>query len=190
MPATPVTFPTTGFVERIKGRIIQPASALGNFGVGGAVFRGGGNIYLNLSASTTGIALTSTTSLVTLDTYTLPANSLDVPGRMICIQAFGQMSGNTHTKTITLNFGSESVAITNATTTLTSWFLELIVMKSAANSQVMNSQQITGTIHGGTATQTAAEADTAGIVISVTAQTQTANASEIILNGWFIEGMN
>jgi hypothetical protein len=180
----------TGFVDRIKGKGISPASYLGNFGIGGATFRGGGNIYQNMSASTTGIALTSTTSLVVLDTFSLPANSLDIPGRMICIQAFGLMSGNTHTKTITLTFGSETVAVTNATTTLTSWFLEMTVIKAANNSQVINTQQITGTIHGGTGTQTAAEVDTAAITISVSAQTQTANASEIILSGWFIEGMN
>jgi hypothetical protein len=181
----------TGFVDRIKGKIIDPAASLTQFGAGGAVFRNGGNIYSNQSAS--GLGMTSTTSEVVLDSFTLPANSLDVPGRELYIYAFGSTASNTHAKTMKLYFGtaggSTSTFVTSSVASA-SWVLQMVVQKDAANSQIISSQAISGTSHSGCTTAAGTMTDTGPITIQVTGQTGTAGANDVTLNGWMITGLN
>lgn len=177
----------TGFVDRIKGKTLDIAASLTQFGAGGATFRNGGNIYTNQSAS--GILSANTTSENTLDTYSLPANSLDVPGRQLSISAFGSFGNTTHSKTVKLYFGSELIS-SGAQTITTGWSLSMVVQKDAANSQIIGAQNVSGSVHGGCTTQSGAETDTAAITIKVTGQTGTAATGDVVLNGWQITGLN
>lgn len=178
----------TGFVNRAKGKELFPASCLTQFGTGGALFRGGGNIYTNQSA--TGITMTSTTAEVTLDTFSLPASSLDVPGRGISIVAYGTFANNTHAKTAKLYFGtSVTQVVTGNTAAVVPWIIEALVLKDAASSQAVSLQTINGTTHGGCVYTSGSEPDTAAITIKVTGQTGTAG-TDVTLNGWIIQGMD
>jgi hypothetical protein len=183
----------TGFVQRNKGKILYSAATLTQFGVGGATFRGDGNIYSNQKA--TGIAaLTSTTSEVTLDTFSLPANSLDIPGRAIGIYAFGTYANNNASiKTASVYFGSEKFPATTTLTGPIGWAIAVVVQKDAANSQAMNGQTVAGT--GATTvnsclSQSGAEPDTAAITIRVAGQTGVAAANDVVLYGWSVEGFD
>lgn len=176
---------TTGFVSRIKGSELRPSASLNKFGGGGAMFAYSGMIYSNQSAS--GIGITNTTNEVTLDTYSLPANSLDFVGRGVKITAFGSFGNTTHSKTASVYFGSEKF-LTNTTAT-TSWVIEVNVLKDAANSQAMGGVMF-GPASVATQYQSGAETDTSAITIKVTGQTQTAATGDVVLNGWSIVGLD
>ena len=182
----------SGFVDRLKGKSLTTASSLTQFGSGGALFKGGGNIYVNSPAG--GLGNPSNTSTNVLDSYTLAGNSLSANGYMLTLQAFGLLAANTHVKTVAMNFGSESATFSNSTSLTggTPWMLSMQVFKTGSNTQFVTTQAIQGTTHDGIVSQTdaAAEADTAGIVINVTGQTATAGANDILLYGWYIEEFN
>lgn len=155
---------------------------------GGATFGSNGNVFTFYSQ--TGVGNGADTTEDTLKTFSLPANSLDVVGRSVYIYAWGSYANNTNTKAAKLYFGSTSIAA--ATGNNVGWALEMIVGKSAANKQVISSQNITSTTHGGvTNSAAAAETDTAAITIKVTGQDSTsANANAIVLNGMYINFFN
>ncbi len=185
---------TTGFVERIKGKVLSTADSVTQMGKGGALFKSGGMIYVNSSSA--GLGNTSDTTSDTLDTYSMPGNSLQNNNYMLTIQAFGTFAANAHAnKVAALWFGSESVTITYSTSVTggTPWALQMNVFKTGANTQFITAQTITGTVHGGITYQsvTPAETDTSAIVIKVSGQTPTtAAANDVVLYGWFIEASN
>jgi hypothetical protein len=80
---------TTGFVERIKGRVLSSADCVTQVGKGGPLFKGSGTIYAN--TSTAGFGNTSDTTSDTLDSFSLPANSLQNNNYLLNIFAFGKL---------------------------------------------------------------------------------------------------
>lgn len=126
----------------------------------------------------------------TLKTFSLAANSMDQANRGVYIYAWGSYANTPGTKAAKLYFGSTSIAA--ATGQNNSWALEMMIGKSAANTQQISAQNITGTTHGGvTNTANASNTDTAAIVIKVTGQNSTsANANTIVLNGMFVQFNN
>ena len=158
---------------------------------GGGSLNTSGNIFEYYSQTGTGNGADATED--TLQTYTLPANALDKIGRSVYIYAWGKYSADTNAKTAKLYFGSETVsAATTGAAGNTAWALELVVGKVAANLQVVSAQSIVGTSHGGVANNiTAAETDTAGIVIKLTGQDTTSSvANRVIVNGMFVTFSN
>lgn len=145
-----------------------------------------GNVFEFFGSSGNGADTTEDT----LKTYTLPANALDAVNRMVYIYAWGSYANTPGTKAAKLYFGSNNVAA--ATGQNTSWALEMVIGKSAANQQQISGQPIVGTAHGGvTNTANASNTDTAGIVIKVTGQNSTsANANTIVLSGMYVTFMN
>ncbi len=183
---------TTGFVERMKGKGLTIADSVTQMGKGGALFKGGGNVYANSSSG--GLGNTSDTSEDILDSYSLPGNSLQNNSYVMTITAFGQFAGNAHTAKIAkLYFGSESVSLTAASlSAATPWMMQLNIWKTGSNTQFISGQSITGTTHGGITYQSVApaETDTAAIPIKVSGQTNTAAANDVVLYGWFVEASN
>ena len=181
---------TTGFIERIKGKILLSAASLGKFGGAGASFGLSGQISAQQSAA--GVGNGSDTTEDTLFTYSLPAGSLDVAGRSMLIEAWGSFANNSHSKHARLYFGSEVVDTgANTTTGAIGWYLSIDVVKTGASTQQMTAQLITGTTHGGCTTQAGAETDTAAIVIKVTGQTGTSSsAGDILCNGFSVTALN
>lgn len=130
-----------------------------------------------------------------LMSYTLPANSLDVNGRVVRVTAFGSLTGNTNAKTVTIYWGAVSVgAIQTSALAKTYWRIEMTIVKIGANSQKRFVR--------GEATETAganpvviaeyvttpAQTDTAGIVIKVTGTGVSNN--DIVQTGMLTEFLN
>ncbi|MDE2467774.1 MAG: hypothetical protein KGL35_03290, partial [Bradyrhizobium sp.] len=159
------------------------------FGKGGS-FGLSGNIFTYQSA--TGVGNGADTTEDTLQSFTLPANAFDLPGRALWIYAYGKFATDLDSKTARLYFGS-SIVLSSGAQTLsnTGWALELLVQKTGANAQIASGQIVNGTTHGGvTLPLIGTETDTAGIIIKVTGQTGTAAANDVVLNGLMIAASN
>lgn len=178
---------TTGIVARFKGRLLAARDSLFHFGKSGVGVPFSGNIYSNWSAA--GIGTGSDTTEDTLDTYSLPANALDKVGRELCIEAFGTFAANTHTKTVSLYFGSEKVT-SGAVTNSSGWALSMLVGKTGASTQMVGTQAVLGAAHQGCSTLSGAETDTSAITIKVTGQSASGLSGDILLNGWSIRASN
>jgi hypothetical protein len=181
---------TTGFTDRIKGKTLSSADCLTQMGKGGPLFKGGGVIYANSSSA--GFGNTSDTSSDTLDSYSLPANSLQNNNYMLNIYAFGTLAANTNSKTVTLSFGSEVVTFSDATSVSGGgpWVLQMTIVKSAASQQLVTSQSIINATYKGGVYQVGVETDTAAIPITVAGRTAVASANDVVMNGWFITASN
>lgn len=168
-------------VQITQNGIVMP------FGAGAAAMGPSGNISSQSSAA--GVGNGADTTEDTLFTFTLPANSLDIPGRSLFITAFGSFANNAHSKHARMYFGSEVIdSGANTTTGGIGWVLEMTIVKTAASAQQISSQSIAGTVHGGCTQQAGAETDTAAITIKVTGQTGTSGAGDIVCNGFIVTG--
>ena len=173
------------FVAEAGATVLLPAGVKSAFGGGTATFNLSGNISSQPSAA--GVGNTNDTTEDTLFSFSLPASSLDVPGRALFITAFGTFANNSHSKHARLYFGSEVIDTgANTTTGGLGWVLEMTIMKTGASTQTISSQSIAGTVHGGCTQQAGAETDTAAILIKVTGQTGTAAANDIVCNGLIV----
>jgi hypothetical protein len=153
---------------------------------GGVSTNPNGNIFTFFGSAGNGADVTEDT----LKSFNLPANALDAVGRTIYIYAWGSYANNANTKAAKLYFGTTSIAA--ATGQNVGWALEMVVGKSAANTQQISAQNITGTAHGGVSnTAGATNTDTSAITIKVTGQdTTSSNANAIVLNGLMITYSN
>lgn len=72
----------------------------------------------------------------TLQSFTLPANSLAVDGQAIRVVASGTMVGSTRSRTIKLYLGATVLAtLTTAVATVTHWAIEATIVRTAAGAQ-------------------------------------------------------
>jgi hypothetical protein len=167
----------------LGGSATQPSQGGGSIGPSG-------NSFTYFSQTGTGNGADTTED--TLQTYTLPANALDKAGRSIYIYAWGSYVNTNGTKNARLYFGTQSIAAQSAGQVgNTSWALEFVVGKAAANQQVVSGQIVVGTAHGGVVNSSPTITDTAAITIKVTGQNSTsANANTVVLNGLFVTYSN
>lgn len=183
---------SSGYTDRSIGKGVVGPGWLARIGKGGALAAGGGNIFAGVSAA--GVGNGADTTEDTLFTVTLPANTLDVVGRQIYIEAFGNVTATSATKTARVKFGSTTLASYAYTTTQTGiWALQAIITKAAANSQValIGPDQVVAAANTRLPTiATMTEADTAGIVISVTGQSTVATANTVTCNLLCVSGYN
>ncbi len=149
-----------------------------------------GNIFEYFNQ--TGVGNGADTTEDTVKTFTLQANALEAVNRGVYIYAWGKYNGDANVKTAKLYFGATTVSAISSSNTQLGWALEMVIGKAAANQQVISSQSIIGTSHGGVTNSTAGvDTDTAGIVIKLTCQTATsAVANRIVLNGMYVQFMN
>lgn len=190
MPGT-MTGVVTGFIERQKGRGLVENSALQRVGKGGMLAAGGGNAYVNLTTAGNGADTTEDT----LFTVNLPANTLDVVGRSIWIQAFGNITNAAvTTKTAKVYFGTSITTSTSLGTGVGgNWSIFIEVYKSGSNTQTAMSQIDNS---GATTFRTisvvtnGSETDTAAITIKVTGQSTTGTANIVTCNGLIVSGFN
>jgi hypothetical protein len=145
-----------------------------------------GQITAQLSTTGTGADTTEDT----LQTFTLPANTLDANGRCLRIRAWGTYGATATNKTIRLYFG---VVIYNSTALAqngTSWILEAEVYKTGSNNQTSWATILAGNSDPGAQVNTPNQTDSSGIVIKVTGQNGTANANDIVCNGMSVLMIN
>lgn len=189
MPGT-LTGPVTGFIERQKGKGLVENSALQRIGKGGMLAACGGNVSVQVGSAGNGADTTEDT----LFTATIPANTLDVVGRNIVIQAFGSVTATSATKTPKLYFGTSITQSIPYTTTQTGgWQITMFVFKTGASTQnalIQFDGAGATTTRSVTVITNGSETDTAGIVVKVTGQSSVATANTVICNGLIIEGYN
>jgi hypothetical protein len=184
---------TSGFVDRWKGKTLLSASSVQQFGKGGAVTPGGGN--LSGAVFTNGAAGTGNGNDTTEDllfSYTLPANSFDSIGRQLFIQAHGTFANNANTKTAKLYFGSSInfTTVNAAGGSVIPWWMQLLVTKVGPSVQVCLAQSINGTTHAGSLDLPGTENDAAAIIIKVTGQTSVAGANNVVCKMMSVQALN
>ena len=173
-----ITGPTPAAdLQKFLNQVIQSV----NTGVGGLQ-----------NAQTGATSTTATTAEVTLQSYTLPANTLSTAGQSLRITCWGQTASDSNNKTMKLYFGSTAVSTVAAGSVGQSWWLDMIVMRTAAATQATLQRGFAGT---GSVTPIAvvasagAETLTSGVLIKCTGTNGTASASDITANGMIVESV-
>jgi len=190
-----------GFSDRAKGRGVVSSSWLAQVGKGGALSAGGGNIgsYTNVTGAGNG----ADTTADTIGSIIIPANTLDIAGRCITLQAFGTVSLTSATKTVAFAFGSSiTQSIVQYTTTNGgTWQAWIQIFKTASNVQMAliqaDASGTTSTLLGvsGAGRQvvlntSGTETDTAAITMKITGQSSVATANLVICNGFITDAFN
>lgn len=177
-----------GIMQRWKGRVY---GAVGQFldlqaGIGAAaasLFGVTGVASLNVTA----VANTATNTLVTLMSYSLPANALDKNGRSLFIKAWGRFAGNAAPKSVQLKFGGASFASGTSTQSGGVWQLEGRVIRSAASVQSILFAGSLGTTGIAPSVTSDTSVDTAAITISAAAKDDSATQSDVIQDGLLVQ---
>jgi hypothetical protein len=187
----------TGFTDRPLGKSIAAASVLQRIGKGGTLAAGGGNVACFSSAAGVGNGADTTEDV--LFTANLPANTLDVVGRQILLEAWGALSATDAIKTIRLYFGTSIVytaaIVTPAAVTAGDWSAQLLITKVGVghNTQIalgtadFSSAAVVRNVQRFTA---GSEVDTAPIIVKVTGQSSVATANSASCNQFVIGGYN
>ncbi|HKD28314.1 MAG TPA: hypothetical protein VKC66_20725 [Xanthobacteraceae bacterium] len=152
---------------------------LARAGNGTSNVRIAGQITAQLTVTGTGVDTTEDI----LQTFTLPANTLDAVGRSLRIRAWGTFGANTNIKTIRLYFGSKIYDSTALAQNGTGWILEAEVYKTGSNTQTSWATILAGFSDPGAEINAPNQTDTAPIVIKVTGQNGTASANDTVCNG-------
>lgn len=165
-----------------------PGSTLAAAGAGSGQFHVGG--LINATVTSTGNGADTTED--TLQTYTLPASSLDIAGRCIRVTSWGTTANNADAKTLRLRFGGTLIYSQTLTTSiLGDWVMKATICKTAANTQTAYAEGLNaaalGTASPGIDVTAPAETDTATIIIKTTGQAGTANANDIICTAQLVE---
>ena len=181
-----------GFTDRVKGKQQVSSASVQQFGKGTAQTPGGGQIFS--TQASTGIQLANVQTESTMATYSLPPNSLDAPGRNLWITAFGNFPRtDNNPRQAKLTFGSKSITIAQSTTAgaAQSWCLQYTVSKSSNNAQVLMTQVVLSSLHGGMTISTGNETDTAAIAIKVTGtSTAAAAVGDVVLYNLQVQALN
>lgn len=181
-----------GLTDRPKGRQLISSACLQQFGKGTALTPGGGQIFT--VQGSTGINLSTSLVESTMASYTLPPNSLDQSGRSLWITAFGNFpKTDNNPRTAKLYFGSKSISIAQSTTAgaAQSFCLQWTVQKSGPSQQVIMSNVILSSLHGGMTMSTSNETDTTGIVIKMTGlSTAAAVPGDVVLYNLQVQALN
>lgn len=150
----------------------------------------------NLSGPPSGLLTVKTTAVGNvgggtddLQSYDLPANVLSANGVTLRIYAWGTTANNVNAKTVTLNFGSQTIMTQALTTSLAgTWRIEAIVARTGSSTQDIFAEllQLSTIIHKHTLTA-GTQTDTAAITIKCTGAATADN--DIVQEGLVVEVM-
>lgn len=191
---------------------LQPAAPTGNLLVGptgnpltlsnnGTTTLNGGGTFSHLMGTDVvtvgGVLIADTTAVGNVDTgadtlisYTLPASTLIVTGRGFRITAWGTGVNNADAKTVTLDFGGQTI-MTQAMTTsqVNNWRITALVFRTGASTQDIFAEFLqvgTALIHKQTITA-GTQTETSTIVIKCTGDGITTN--NIVQEGLLVEAL-
>lgn len=170
------TVDVTGVASFAAHPRFEPGASTGSY----AQARG----LLNVQYST---VPNSSTTETTGHTYDLPANALDVAGRVLKVTAWGTYGATANTKTIRFYVGSNSFTILATSSTSNKWNVQCWVVKTGSSTQDVTGaltaiSAITGCFFG-----TATATDTAAITLKTTIQDSGGGANEITAEGFLVE---
>lgn len=163
------------------------ATVLTTVGNTTSTFHSAGLVNTALTATGNGADITEDT----LQTFSLPANALDVVGRCVRITSWGTSANNADAKTIRQYFGVATVSASLTVATANQWKMVSTVCKTAANTQTALGEVSFGaSLANGFVdlnVTAPAQTDTSAIVIKTTGQAGAANANDIICTAQLIE---
>jgi hypothetical protein len=142
---------------------------------------------------TASIATATGTGEQILDSYSLPANSLDNAGRNYRIEACYLHAANTNTVTSRLYFGSEVISDTGVSTTGSVSCMWIAVLKTGSNTQNVIAGGTKGAVSPvnlGTNYTAATETDSSTITIKATIQDGTSSAADGTLILFTVKALN
>lgn len=142
-----------------------------------------GLVYSTVGAVATGANTTATVLASTV----LPAGSLAQVGDKVIIRAWGSFGATGNNKTVALAFGSASITTGAVASNAGIWSMTLTVLKSGASTQKVLGQGSYGTTSVTPTITSATETDGTGILCKLTGTNGTAAASDIVLNGFYVE---
>jgi hypothetical protein len=196
-------------VDVVFTDIYQNPNFVEPFGLGLAGMSREGNIF-RLAIGAAGVSPGGTGTDNVIGVYTLPANSFDIPGRGINIQAQGKFATNGNTKQVKIIFGCTTAVLGSAVTGGTviadtaaqtgsnvGWLISANVFKFGAAGSNTQYAQCEGVITGATHLGLGASGvpvfptmpENAPIIIAITGNCTT-TATDIVLNFWEINAMN
>jgi hypothetical protein len=173
---------------------VASSAALQRIGRGGTLASGGGNVLVFSSAS--GIGNGADTTEDTLFTASLPANTLDIVGRQILLEAWGALSATNAVKTIRMYFGALvyiAAQVSPSAVTSGDWSAQLLVTKTGNNAQIaLGTSDFSGAavVRNVQRFTSGAAVDTAPIVVKITGQSSVATAGSALCNQFTIGGYN
>jgi hypothetical protein len=188
-PSGAATVDSDGLNTFIRVNAITTGALQGQAGSATSTWvRAMGQLTAQVSQTATGADVTEDT----LQSYTLPANALDVVGRGVRVTAWGSYSANTNGKTIRLYFGVGNVIMNSTALTQngTGWWVEAEIYKIGSNAQCHWANIIAGNTLPGMQSGTDAQTDSAGILIKVTGQNSVATANDIVCRGMSLKMIN
>lgn len=192
--------PTSGYVDRMKGKGMCSSGFLQQIGNSSALSAGGGCVFSQLSAAGVGNGADATDD--TLMSCSLPPNLFDIAGRCITVQAWGNIPAGSATKTLQFKFGAAALqSIVSYTTTNTgNWQFYVQIYKVAANvQQLLYTADANGTtasllgagaVGRSTLIIAGAEVDTAAIPLVITGKASSSVASLVTCNGMIVDAYN
>jgi hypothetical protein len=148
-----------------------------------------GQISAQLSQTATGANTTETT----LQTFTLPANALDVVGRGVRIRAWGTLGADANNKILRLYFGASTTihpGFGGTTANGSAWYFDAEVRKTGSSTQTAFANLIVGFSDIGANVSAPNQTDTSAIVIKVTGQNAAAVANDIVCSAMTVEFIN
>jgi hypothetical protein len=163
-------------------------------GKGGTLAAGGGNVLTFSSAA--GVGNGSDTTEDVLFTAVLPANTLDVAGRQILLEAWGSLSATNAVKTIRIYFGTLvyiAAQVSPSAVTTGDWAATLLVTKTANNAQIaIGASDFSGAavVRNVQKFTASAQVDTAPITVKITGQSSVATANSATCNQFVVGGYN
>lgn len=123
----------------------------------------------------------------TLQSYSLPANSLESVGRCVRVTSWGTTANNTDLKTIKVYFGASQISSGASGFQNMTWIVHLTVCKTGSNTQSVIGDMMVGTTAIAPSYTTGADADSSAITIKTTGQAGAANANDILSQGQIVE---
>ena len=142
-----------------------------------------------INAQTGAVATGTGTAEQTLQTFSLPPNTLTSAGQMLRIACWGATGATANNKTVKLYFGSSVITTPTYAGNAQSWYLELIVMRTGAATQAVVGNGMAGT---GSVTPVAVYTNagtedlTAAVTIKCTGTDGTSAAADITANGMIV----
>jgi hypothetical protein len=173
---------------------VASSAALQRIGRGGTLASGGGNVACFSSAAGVGNGADTTEDV--LFTAVIPANTLDIVGRQILLEAWGALSATNAIKTIRMYFGALvyiAAQVTPAAVTAGDWSAQLLVTKTASNVQIaLGTSDFSGAavVRNVQRFTNGNAVDTAPITVKITGQSSVATANSAVCNQFVIGGYN
>lgn len=141
-----------------------------------------------LFASTTASGTGNDTTEDTLVQFSLSPNTLNTPGEVLHIHAWGTCSADANNKTMKLYFGSEVISTGVVANNNLSWDLQLDVVRGAtATSVIVVGRGLNSATPIAVYTAAGSDNTAAAIVVKCTGQNATATVNGVVCTGMTIE---